>query len=139
MGWFRGGAAGDGYPTPVAYRRAIAAIAAEGPPLAALPLAALRARFDDLRTQAVAGTPLDALLAPCFALVREAIRRLLGLRLRDAQLVAGVVLHEGKIAELATGAMMPPPTAAGDRAVDDVGAVGVGAGHRPPALGWGVA
>ena len=46
---------------------------------------------------------LDEVLVPCFALVREAGRRKLGLRHFDVQLIGGMVLHEGKIAEMKTG------------------------------------
>ncbi|HLH67654.1 MAG TPA: preprotein translocase subunit SecA [Candidatus Dormibacteraeota bacterium] len=63
----------------------------------------LRARADDLRAQARDGVDLDDLLIECFALVREASRRTIGLRHFDVQLVGGIVLHEGKIAEMKTG------------------------------------
>ena len=50
-----------------------------------------------------AGAALDALIPEAFAVVREAARRTLGLRHFDMQLVGGLVLHEGKIAEMRTG------------------------------------
>ncbi len=65
--------------------------------------AALRARTDELRRRAQDGTPLDDLLAEAFAVGREAARRTVGMRHFDVQLIGGVVLHEGKIAEMATG------------------------------------
>jgi len=64
---------------------------------------ALRARTDALRQQFADGSELDALLPEAFALVREASRRTLGLRHFDVQLMGGMTLHEGKIAEMRTG------------------------------------
>ena len=49
------------------------------------------------------GQSLDALLPEVFALVREASRRVLGMRHYDMQLIGGMVLHKGKIAEMKTG------------------------------------
>jgi preprotein translocase subunit SecA len=63
----------------------------------------LRARTDDFRAKVAAGTTLDELLVPAFATVREAAKRTLGQRHFDVQLVGGMVLHEGKIAEMKTG------------------------------------
>src|SRR6202049_1488700 len=63
----------------------------------------LRARTGDFRAQVAAGTTLDELLVPAFATVREAAKRTLGQRHFDVQLVGGMVLHEGKIAEMKTG------------------------------------
>lgn len=57
----------------------------------------------DLRTRAVAGESLDALLPESFALVREAARRTLGERHYDVQLLGGIILHQGGIAEMKTG------------------------------------
>src|SRR5256886_14327457 len=64
---------------------------------------ALRARSDALREQAREGHELDELLIEAFALCREASRRTIGLRHFDVQLVGGIVLHQGKIAEMKTG------------------------------------
>src|SRR5690606_10141781 len=64
---------------------------------------ALRARTDEFRRQLAAGAKLDDLLAPAFATVREAARRTLGLRPFDVQLIGGIVLHQGSIAEMKTG------------------------------------
>jgi len=50
-----------------------------------------------------AGTTLDELLPEAFATVREAGRRALGMRIFDVQMIGGIVLHEGKIAEMRTG------------------------------------
>jgi preprotein translocase subunit SecA len=60
-------------------------------------------RSIDLRRRRQGGQSHDAILPEAFALVREATRRALGLRLFDVQLVAGMILDEGRIAEEATG------------------------------------
>jgi preprotein translocase subunit SecA len=57
----------------------------------------------ELKARYAAGTPLDALVPEAFALVREASRRKLGLRHFDVQLIGGLALHLGKIAEMRTG------------------------------------
>ncbi|HSM18800.1 MAG TPA: preprotein translocase subunit SecA, partial [Hyphomicrobiales bacterium] len=64
---------------------------------------ALRARTEEFRKQVADGADLDDLLVPAFATVREAAKRTLGQRHFDVQLVGGMVLHEGKIAEMKTG------------------------------------
>ena len=69
----------------------------------ALDSAALREKTDALRARAAAGEPLDALLPEAFAVGREAARRTLGMRHFDVQLIGGMVLHRGAIAEMATG------------------------------------
>jgi preprotein translocase subunit SecA len=80
------------------------AISALEPELKALDGGALRARSDELRERARAeDADLDDLLIEAFALCREASRRTIGLRHFDVQLVGGVVLHQGKIAEMKTG------------------------------------
>jgi preprotein translocase subunit SecA len=71
--------------------------------VAALSDDALRARTDAFRAQIAAGTSLDELLIPAFATVREAAKRVLGQRHFDMQLIGGMVLHEGSIAEMKTG------------------------------------
>src|SRR5947208_487697 len=63
----------------------------------------LREEADKLRERARDGEPLDDLLYETFALVREASKRTLGLRHFDVQLVGGMVLHDGAIAEMRTG------------------------------------
>src|SRR5216683_2232660 len=73
------------------------------PELEALDDAGLRARSDDLRQRARDGHDLDELLIEAFAVCREAARRTIGLRHFDVQLVGGMVLHQGKIAEMKTG------------------------------------
>ena len=79
------------------------AINALEPELMALDDAALRLRSAELREQADQGHDLDDLLIEAFALCREASRRAIGLRHFDVQLVGGLVLHQGKIAEMKTG------------------------------------
>ena len=71
--------------------------------VAALSDAELRARTDKFRADIAAGASLDDLLAPAFATVREAAKRVLGLRPFDVQLIGGMVLHAGDIAEMRTG------------------------------------
>ena len=73
------------------------------PELQALDDAGLRARSDELRQRAKDGHDLDELLIEAFALCREGSRRTIGLRHFDVQLVGGIVLHQGKIAEMKTG------------------------------------
>src|SRR6185295_449468 len=63
----------------------------------------LRARTEEFKKQVAAGTPLDDLLVPAFATVREAGKRTLGQRHFDVQLIGGMVLHEGAISEMKTG------------------------------------
>jgi len=71
--------------------------------LEGLPDEALRTRTEDLRKRFADGESLDALLPEAFAVVREAARRAIGLRHFDVQLVGGITLHQGKIAEMRTG------------------------------------
>ena len=63
----------------------------------------LRARTEMFRKQLADGANLDDLLVPAFATVREAAKRTLGQRHFDVQMIGGVVLHQGKIAEMKTG------------------------------------
>jgi preprotein translocase subunit SecA len=65
--------------------------------------AELREAADALRERARGGESLDDLLFECFALVREAGRRAMGMRHFDVQLIGGMVLHDGAIAEMKTG------------------------------------
>ncbi len=70
---------------------------------AALDADALRGLTATFRQQVAEGRSLDDLLPEAFAAVREASRRTLGMRPFDVQLIGGMVLHEGKIAEMRTG------------------------------------
>ena len=65
--------------------------------------AELKARTAEFRRQYAEGASLDDLLVPAFATVREAAKRTLGQRHFDVQLIGGMVLHEGRIAEMKTG------------------------------------
>ena len=63
----------------------------------------LRAKTDEFKSRLANGETLDDLLPEAFAAVREASKRTLGLRHFDVQIMGGIVLHEGKIAEMKTG------------------------------------
>jgi preprotein translocase subunit SecA len=63
----------------------------------------LRERMDELRRRAREGESLDDLLPECFAIVRETGKRTMGMRHFDVQLIGGMVLHDGCIAEMRTG------------------------------------
>lgn len=64
---------------------------------------AVQERFQNLRSKINAETNLSQHLVECFALVREAGKRTIGLRHHDVQLIGGIALHEGNICEMATG------------------------------------
>ena len=83
--------------------KVVAKINAFEPALKALSDADLRAKTEEFRKRLAEGTKLDALLPEAFAVVREASRRVLGLRHYDVQMIGGMVLHSGKIAEMRTG------------------------------------
>ncbi|MDA0188997.1 MAG: preprotein translocase subunit SecA, partial [Proteobacteria bacterium] len=70
---------------------------------AALSDDALRAKTDEFKARHAGGETLDALLPEAFAVVREAGKRVLGMRHFDVQMIGGMVLHFGKIAEMRTG------------------------------------
>src|SRR5438132_14294546 len=63
----------------------------------------LRARTEGFKQQVAEGTSLDDILVPAFATCREAAKRTLGQRHFDVQLIGGMILHEGRIAEMKTG------------------------------------
>ncbi len=65
--------------------------------------AELRAKTDEFRQRVADGASLDSLLPEAFAVTREAGKRALGMRHFDVQLIGGMVLHQGKIAEMRTG------------------------------------
>lgn len=64
---------------------------------------ALQAKSAELRQRVSEGTSLDSILPEAFALVREASSRVMGMRHFDVQLIGGITLHEGKVAEMRTG------------------------------------
>lgn len=86
-----------------AYNGRVEAINALEPEISALSDEALRDRTVQFRKQLAEGAKLDDLLVPAFATVREAAKRALGQRHYDVQLIGGMVLHEGRIAEMKTG------------------------------------
>ena len=86
-----------------AYRSRVAAINALEGELEKLSDEELRARTDAYKKELADGKSLDDILAPAFATVREAAKRTLGQRHFDVQMIGGMVLHEGKIAEMKTG------------------------------------
>ncbi len=73
------------------------------PTVTGLSDAALRGRTAELRERVGRGEALDAVLPEAFAVVREAGKRVLNMRHFDVQLIGGMVLHSGKIAEMKTG------------------------------------
>ncbi len=84
-------------------RKAVKAINALEESVKALSDDELRARTDEFKRRYADGESLDQLLPEAFAAVREASVRTLGMRHFDVQLIGGMVLHEGKIAEMRTG------------------------------------
>ncbi len=78
-------------------------ISALEPSLVKLPDAALAAKTADFKQRLENGEELDALLPEAFGVVREAMKRTIGKRHFDVQMIGGVVLHEGRIAEMKTG------------------------------------
>ncbi|MDE2390655.1 MAG: preprotein translocase subunit SecA, partial [Rhodospirillales bacterium] len=85
------------------FKRRVVAINALEPQMAALDDAALAAKTQEFKNRLEQGECLDDLLEEAFAVVREASKRVLGMRHFDVQLIGGMVLHEGRIAEMKTG------------------------------------
>jgi preprotein translocase subunit SecA len=85
------------------YQKRVALINAFEPELEHDSDAELRERMDALRARAAEGESLDALLPECFAVVRETGKRVMGMRHFDVQLIGGMVLNDGCIAEMKTG------------------------------------
>ena len=84
-------------------REVVGLVAAFEPELRPLSDEALRARTAGFRERLAQGQPLDELLPEAFAVVREAGRRVLAMRHFDVQLIGGMALHHGQIAEMKTG------------------------------------
>ena len=84
-------------------QKVVDAINALEPGLQALDDAALSAKTAEFRARYAKGETLDQLLPEAFAVCREASRRVLGMRHFDVQLIGGMTLHEGRIAEMRTG------------------------------------
>lgn len=84
-------------------RKLVDKINALEPKIQSLSDEALKQKTAEFKTQFAQGTSLDAILPEAFAVCREASRRVLGMRHYDVQLIGGITLHEGKIAEMRTG------------------------------------
>ncbi|OOY35952.1 preprotein translocase subunit SecA [Solemya velum gill symbiont] len=84
-------------------RKTVAQINDLEPQFEALSDEQLKAKTTEFRERHEAGESLDALMPEAFAAVREASRRVLGMRHFDVQMIGGMVLHDGKIAEMRTG------------------------------------
>jgi preprotein translocase subunit SecA len=85
------------------YAQVVRQINALEPAVAALSDEALRGKTDELKARVTSGETLDAVLPEAFAVVREAGKRVLNMRHFDVQLIGGMALHYGKIAEMRTG------------------------------------
>jgi preprotein translocase subunit SecA len=85
------------------YRAVVRDVNALEPSMAALDDAALRAKTGEFKERVAKGEALDDVLPEAFAVVREAGKRALGMRHFDVQLIGGMALHHGKIAEMRTG------------------------------------
>jgi len=85
------------------YRKLVTKINAFETSFQALDDDALRAKTDEFKARLQKGETIDAILPEAFAVVREVSKRTLGLRHFDVQLIGGMVLHDGKIAEMRTG------------------------------------
>jgi preprotein translocase subunit SecA len=85
------------------YRKTVESINALEPAIAALSDEQLAAKTPELKAKVAAGAALDSVLPEAFAVVREASKRVLGMRHFDVQMVGGIALHQGKIAEMRTG------------------------------------
>ena len=85
------------------YSKSVAAINALEEGLKSLPDIDLKNKTSELRGRISEGESLDDILVESFAVVREASRRVLGMRHFDAQLLGGIALHSGKISEMRTG------------------------------------
>jgi preprotein translocase subunit SecA len=85
------------------YRRVVEKVSALEAATAALSDEALKGKTDEFRLRVAQGTTLDELLPEAFAVVREGGKRALKMRHFDVQLIGGMALHEGKIAEMRTG------------------------------------
>ncbi|HTI18396.1 MAG TPA: preprotein translocase subunit SecA [Trinickia sp.] len=85
------------------YQKTVAVINALEPQIEQLTDEQLRAKTEEFRQRVASGESLDKLLPEAFAVCREASRRVLKMRHFDVQLIGGMVLHYGKIAEMRTG------------------------------------
>ena len=93
---------GEGRKVKVLQQR-VEAVSALEPEMEKLSDPQLRGKTDEFRERLAGGETIDDLLPEAFAVVREVSRRTLGMRPFDVQVMGGIVLHEGKIAEMKTG------------------------------------
>jgi preprotein translocase subunit SecA len=93
---------GEGRKVKVLQQR-VEAVSALEPEIEKLSDSDLREKTDEFRERLTGGETIDDLLPEAFAVVREVSRRTLGMRPFDVQIMGGIVLHEGKIAEMKTG------------------------------------
>ncbi len=93
---------GEGRKVKVLQQR-VEAVSALEPEMEKLSDSDLREKTDEFRERLTGGETIDDLLPEAFAVVREVSRRTLGMRPFDVQIMGGIVLHEGKIAEMKTG------------------------------------
>ncbi|KAA3462381.1 protein translocase subunit SecA, chloroplastic-like [Gossypium australe] len=100
-GIFKGNDTGES--TRQQYTATVTTINKLEPTMAALSDTELKEKTFALKERASQGESLDSLLPEAFAVVREASKRILGLRPFDVQLIGGMVLHKGEIAEMRTG------------------------------------
>jgi preprotein translocase subunit SecA len=84
-------------------KKTVETINALEPSMQALSDANLGSKTQEFKQRLQAGASLDSLLPEAFAVVREVSRRVLKMRHFDVQLIGGIVLHQGKIAEMRTG------------------------------------
>ncbi|QWD47905.1 preprotein translocase subunit SecA [Polynucleobacter paneuropaeus] len=85
------------------YRKVVAKVGAFEPAMQSLDDAALQAKTAEFKARLTAGESLDDIAAEAFAVVREASVRIMKMRHFDSQLIGGLALHQGKIAEMGTG------------------------------------
>eukprot|EP01034_Spumella_vulgaris_P013421 gene13421-17124_t len=85
------------------YRRIVQQINALEPQFEKLDDAALKAKTEEFKQRVAAGETLDAILPEAFAVCREGSKRALKMRHFDVQLIGGMVLNSGKVAEMRTG------------------------------------
>jgi preprotein translocase subunit SecA len=85
------------------FNKTVESINALEPSMEKLSDGELAAKTPELKAKVAAGASVDSILPEAFAVVREASRRVLGMRHFDVQLVGGIALHQGKIAEMRTG------------------------------------
>ena len=86
-----------------ALEKQVAEVTAFEPQISALSDGELRAKTDEFKERLADGETLDDIMTEAFAVVREASERVLGMRPFDVQVMGGIVLHEGDIAEMKTG------------------------------------